>query len=111
ADLSGFALDLAAWGATRDKLAFLDPPPRPALTEAQTLLVALGAVDADGRITEDGRKLRRLPLPPRLARMVVDAAEEDAALPAAEIAALIGGTGLGGGAGGVVPSSRGFPPR
>jgi ATP-dependent helicase HrpB len=96
ADLSGFALDLAAWGATPDKLAFLDPPPRPALTEAQTLLVALGAVDADGRITEDGRKLRRLPLPPRLARMVIDAAEEDAALPAAEIAALIGERGLGG---------------
>jgi ATP-dependent helicase HrpB len=96
ADLSGFALDLAAWGAAPGKLAFLDPPPRPALAEAHTMLVALGAIDADGRITEEGRKLRRLPLPPRLARMVVDAAAEGAALPAAEIAVLIGERGLGG---------------
>src|SRR5215469_8742282 len=44
ADLSSFALDLAAWGAAPDKLAFLDPPPRPALAEATTLLAELGAV-------------------------------------------------------------------
>ena len=31
ADLSSFALDLAAWGAAPDQLAFLDPPPRAAL--------------------------------------------------------------------------------
>src|SRR6516162_4311303 len=74
ADLSSFALDLAAWGADADKLAFLDPPPRAALAEAKALLVALGAIDGDGRITEEGRQLRRLPLPPRLARMVIDAA-------------------------------------
>ena len=74
ADLSSFALDLAAWGAAPEKLAFLDPPPRPALTEAKALLAELGAIDGDGRITEEGRQLRRLPLPPRLARMVVDAA-------------------------------------
>ena len=91
-----FALDLAAWGSTPEKLAFLDPPPRPALAEAKTLLVELGAIDADGRITEEGQKLRRLPLPPRLARMVVDAAADGAALDAAEIAVLIGERGLGG---------------
>ena len=96
ADLSSFALDLAAWGSTPDHLAFLDPPPRPALTEAKALLAELGAIDSDGRITEEGRKLRRLPLPPRLGRMVVDAAAFGAALPAAEIAVLIGERGLGG---------------
>jgi len=96
ADLSSFALDLAAWGSTTDHLAFLDPPPRPALTEAKALLAELGAIDSDGRITEEGRKLRRLPLPPRLGRMVVDAAAFGAALPAAEIAVLIGERGLGG---------------
>jgi ATP-dependent helicase HrpB len=74
ADLSSFALDLAAWGAEADKLAFLDPPPRAALAEAKALLVTLGAIDATGRITEEGQQLRRLPLPPRLARMVIDAA-------------------------------------
>src|SRR6201999_532200 len=74
ADLSSFALDLAAWGSTPEQLAFLDPPPRPALTEAKALLIDLGAIDPDGRVTEEVQKLRRLPLPPRLARMVVDAA-------------------------------------
>jgi ATP-dependent helicase HrpB len=96
ADLSSFALDLAAWGSTPEQLAFLDPPPRPALSEAKALLAELGAIDGDGRITGDGRKLRRLPLPPRLARMVVDAAAFGAALQAAEIAVLIGERGLGG---------------
>jgi ATP-dependent helicase HrpB len=96
ADLSSFALDLAAWGSSADKLAFLDPPPRSALAEAKVLLAELGAIDGDGRLTEEGRKLRRLPLPPRLARMVVDAAAFGAALPAAEIAVLIGERGLAG---------------
>jgi ATP-dependent helicase HrpB len=96
ADLSSFALDLAAWGTGPDKLSFLDPPPRPALTEAKVLLTELGAIDGDGRITDEGRHLRRLPLPVRLARMVVDAADAGAARPAAEIAAIIGERGLGG---------------
>jgi ATP-dependent helicase HrpB len=96
ADLSSFALDLAAWGADPEKLAFLDPPPHAALTEAKALLAALGAIDGDGRITEEGRHLRRLPLPPRLARMVVNAGAAGDALQAAEVAALIGERGLGG---------------
>ncbi|HET8918777.1 MAG TPA: ATP-dependent helicase HrpB, partial [Xanthobacteraceae bacterium] len=87
ADLSSFALDLAAWGADADKLAFLDPPPRAALTEARALLAALGAIDESGRITEEGRQLRRLPLPPRLARMVIDAARVGQGTLAAELAA------------------------
>src|SRR5207248_6212655 len=71
ADLAGLALDLAQWGVTDPaQLAFLDPPPGPALTEARALLQTLCAIDADGRITGEGRRLRRLPLPPRLARMV-----------------------------------------
>jgi ATP-dependent helicase HrpB len=96
ADLSSFALDLAAWGGGPDQLAFLDPPPRAALTEAKALLSELGAIDGDGRITAEGKLLRRLPLPPRLARMVVDAGAEADTLPAAEIATLIGERGLGG---------------
>src|SRR5580698_9579928 len=96
ADLSSLALDLAAWGGGPDQLAFLDPPPKAALTEAKALLTELGAIDSDGRITTEGKLLRRLPLPPRLARMVVDAGAEGDALPAAEIAALIGERGLGG---------------
>ena len=97
ADLSSFVLDLAQWGASDPgKLAFLDPPPVPALSEAKALLAELGAIDAQGRITEEGRKLRALPLPPRLARMVVDAAVEGAGRLAAEIAAVLTERGLGG---------------
>src|SRR4051794_28247390 len=95
ADLSGFVLDLAAWGAAPEKLAFLDPPPKAALTEARALLIELRALD-DGRITEEGHALRRLPLPPRLARMVVDAAREGAGALAADIAAVLTERGLGG---------------
>jgi len=96
ADLSSFALDLAAWGADADTLAFLDPPPRAALAEAKALLAALGAIGGDGRVTAEGRHLRRLPLPPRLARMVIDAARVGQGTLAAELAALIGERGLGG---------------
>jgi len=96
ADLSSFALDLSAWGSGPEQLAFLDPPPRPAFAEASALLAELGAIDGDGRITDEGRHLRRLPLPPRLARMVIDAADAGEALLAAEIAAIIGERGLGG---------------
>ena len=78
------------------KLAFLDPPPAAALSEAQALLSELGAIDAAGRITEEGRELRALPLPPRLARMVVDAAAEGAGELAAAIAAVLTERGLGG---------------
>jgi ATP-dependent helicase HrpB len=97
ADLSGFALDLAQWGETEPaRLAFLDPPPPPALAEARALLRALDALDADGRITREGRQLARLPLPPRLARMVIDGAPAGSGALAAEIAAVVSERGLGG---------------
>jgi len=97
ADLSSFVLDLASWGvAEPGSLTFLDAPPRAALAEAEALLSELGAIDRDGRITDEGRQLRRLPLPPRLARMVVDAAAAGQAGLAAEIAAVLSERGLGG---------------
>jgi ATP-dependent helicase HrpB len=97
ADLSGLLLDLAEWGtANPATLAFLDPPPAAALAEARALLTELRAIDAEGRITGEGRKLRALPLPPRLARMVVDASAEGAGQRAADIAAILSERGLGG---------------
>ena len=97
ADLSGFLLDCAVWGETDPtRLAFLDPPPRAALNEARALLGAIGALDADGRITGEGRAIARLALPPRLARMVVDAARSGEARTAAEVAVLLTERGLGG---------------
>ncbi len=97
ADLSGFALDLAAWGVSDPaSLKFLDPPPRSALKEAHALLTSLGALDGDGRITDEGRAISQLALPPRLARMAVDAAREGRAGLAAEIAVTLTERGLGG---------------
>jgi ATP-dependent helicase HrpB len=97
ADLSSFVLDLAQWGEIDPaKLAFIDPPPAPALKEARALLIELGAIDMAGHITDEGRKLRALPLPPRLARMVVDAGEQGAGGEAASIAAILTERGLGG---------------
>src|SRR6266550_5424292 len=97
ADLTGLVLDLAHWGvADPAQLAFLDPPPAPALAQAKALLGELNAIDQAGRITEQGRELRELPLPPRLARMVVDAAAVGAAELAAEIAVVLTERGLGG---------------
>ena len=97
ADLTSLVLDLAHWGVSDPaKLDFLDPPPQAAWSEARSLLVELGAIDGDGRITDEGRALRQLPLPPRIARMVVDAAACGAAQVAADIAAVLTERGLGG---------------
>jgi ATP-dependent helicase HrpB len=97
ADLSSLVLDLAQWGVSDPSaLAFLDPPPAPALKEANGLLSELGALDGDGRITEEGKSLRALALPPRLARMIVDSQRLGAGEEAAEIAAILTERGLGG---------------
>jgi ATP-dependent helicase HrpB len=97
ADLSSLVLDLAQWGVSDPAdLAFLDPPPAPALKEARSLLSELGALDADGRITAEGHSLRALALPPRLARMIVDSHRAGAGQEAAEIAAVLTERGLGG---------------
>jgi ATP-dependent helicase HrpB len=97
ADLSDLALDLARWGA-RDPsaLAFLDPPPAAAFNEARALLARLQALDASGGLTAHGRALAELPLPPRLAHMVLRGASLGVARRAAGIAALITERGLGG---------------
>ncbi len=97
ADLSGFALDCALWGvADPATLRFLDSPPRAALAEAQALLKAIGALDGAGRISDEGRAISRLALPPRLARMVVDAARAGDARTASEVAVVLTERGLGG---------------
>ena len=95
ADLTGLALDLAAWGASDPgTLAWLDAPPKPAWNEAIALLKGLGALDEAGRLTEHGAAIARLPLPPRLAHMVIAAGEE--ALLAARLGVLLTEQGLGG---------------
>jgi ATP-dependent helicase HrpB len=97
ADLSGLVLDLAAWGVTDPSaLSWLDPPPAAAWTEACKHLGELDALEASGRITARGQNIRRLPLPPRLAAMMLDAAGIGLARQASEIAVVIVERGLGG---------------
>ena len=97
ADLAPLLLDCAEWGvADPTTLPFLDRPPAAALAEARALLRDLGALDREDRITEEGRRLRALPLPPRLARMVLVGASLGAAEDAADLAALLAERGLGG---------------
>jgi ATP-dependent helicase HrpB len=96
-DLAPLLLDAAEWGEPDpERLKFLDAPPAPALKEARDLLRQLHAIDAGGRITPMGRTLRKLPLPPRLARMVVEGARRGAGRLATDIAVLLVERGLGG---------------
>jgi ATP-dependent helicase HrpB len=96
-DLSGLALDLARWGAKDPSdLAFLDPPPAAAFKEARALLQRLGALDGEGNLTAHGRDLAELPLPPRLAHMLLKGAEAGAGQRAAAVAVVLTERGLGG---------------
>ena len=97
ADLAPLLLDCAAWGVGDPlALSWLDPPPAPALAEARALLADIEALDGDGRLTDTGRRLAALALPPRLARMVIAAAAEGQGSLAADIAAILTERGLGG---------------
>lgn len=96
-DLSNLILDCAAMGVKDPRtLPFIDPPPEPALREAHTLLVELGALDVSGDLTRQGDTMRMLGLPVRLAAMVVAAGKAGMGQEAAELAVLIGEQGLGG---------------
>jgi ATP-dependent helicase HrpB len=97
ADLSSFVLDLALWGA-RDAsaLCFLDPPPAAALAEARTMLKSIGALEPDGVISAHGKRLSGFGLSPRLAHMVLRAAEVGDGRLAGRVAALLTEQGLGG---------------
>jgi ATP-dependent helicase HrpB len=89
AELSGLALDIAAWGAAPGDLAFLDPPPAGALAAGRALLRQLDALDGEGRITATGRAMARMGTHPRLARMLLAAETEGEKALAADLAALL----------------------
>lgn len=75
ADLSSLALELADAGVTDpNTLRWLDPPPGGPFARARDLLSSLGALDASGRISTHGKRMAALPLAPRLAHMVLEAA-------------------------------------
>jgi ATP-dependent helicase HrpB len=97
ADLSALLLDCALWGVFDPRaLRWLDPPPAAAVDEARRRLVALGALGEDGRPTAHGGAIAALPLPPRLAHMLVEAEARGWGRTAAEVAVLLSERGLGG---------------
>lgn len=86
AELSGLALELAAWGS--DALPWLDAPPSGALAQARELLANLGALEADGRITALGRRMLALGATPRLGAAALRAPDSLRAL-VADLLALM----------------------
>ena len=61
-----------------EQFPFIEPPQRRAIADGYQLLAELGAVDESNAITPLGRELSRLPLDPRVARMIVEARERGA---------------------------------
>ena len=90
ADLAPLALELACWGAVdAGSLAWIDPPPAAPLAQARDLLLRLGAIGADGRISAHGRELAALGMHPRLAHMLIKSKEIGAAHLACDLAAVL----------------------
>jgi ATP-dependent helicase HrpB len=90
ADLAPLLLDLAQWGAPDPReLAWLTPPPPSAIAHAKELLTALGALNANGRLTEHGGQMAALPIHPRLAHMLIAADSLRLRHLACDVAALL----------------------
>jgi ATP-dependent helicase HrpB len=97
ADLSALLLDCAIWGVSDPtELRWIDPPPVAALNEARRRLSGLRALDENGRPTAHGTAMAKLPLPPRLAHMLIEGAARGYGETAASVAVLLGERGLGG---------------
>ena len=85
-ELAPLLLEMAGWGS--EKLNWLDPPPAGALAQARDVLVRLGALGDDGRISSLGRELLKFGAHPRLAAAVLRSSPEQRAL-ACDLVALI----------------------
>lgn len=90
ADLSSVILDISAWGAEDImSLPWLTPPPQSNVAQARQLLLMLGAIDDNGRITAHGKRLASLPCHPRIAQMLLTAETDSLKALAADIAAIL----------------------
>lgn len=90
ADLAHLALDLALWGSPDGAgLAFLDPPHPAHLAQAHDLLLRLGAMDQEKKLTGHGRAMAQLPIHPRYSHMILKAKEKRWGAAACELAALL----------------------
>ncbi len=96
-DLTGLVLECARWGVGDPlSLLWLDPPSAISLAAARNRLLAMGAIDHDGRPTQHGEKIAALPVPPELGQMLVGASAIGLGTLAARVAVVLGEQGLGG---------------
>ncbi len=90
AELSHMVLSLASMGiGDAAGLEWLDAPPEATIGAARDLLIALGAIDSRGGLTADGREIVRMPVHPRLARLVIEASRRGAREQGCAAAALL----------------------
>ena len=90
ADLTPLALELAVWGCQdASTLAWLTSPNVAALAAARDLLSRIGALDARGVVTHEGRQMAKLGVHPRLAHMLLYGQSSGLGALAADIAALL----------------------
>lgn len=89
-DLCSALLSLHEFGKSDPRsFEWFEIPPEPSLAAAERLLLMLGALD-QGKVTEIGRRMLRLPVHPRLARLLLTAIEHGLHRPACTIATLLG---------------------
>ncbi len=84
----GIALDSNASSATG--IDWFEAPETEALDSARELLIRLGALDEEGSVTDVGRKMLRLPVHPRQARMVLAGRDKGLGAEVCLLAALVG---------------------
>jgi len=89
ADLTGLVLDMKAWGKQEIRsMTWLTPPPAGTLALAEKTLESIEAI-VEGELTPHGKEVHKLPTHPRIAHMLINAAEIDQLGLATDIAAIL----------------------
>ena len=90
--LAGVILRMKALGlGAVEDFPFLQAPPKKAIVDGYALLSELGAVDEENALTEIGRQLARLPLDPRVGRMILEAVQRQSLSEVLVISAALSG--------------------
>ncbi len=87
ADLAQVLLQLAAAGHNMEELLWINEPLAASVEQGRELLTRLGALTPEGAVTSAGRQMAKLPVHPRLARLVLEGAGLGAGEDACELAA------------------------
>ncbi|MBT9491055.1 MAG: ATP-dependent RNA helicase HrpA, partial [Paucibacter sp.] len=90
--LAGVILRMKTLGLGQvDDFPFIEPPPRKAIADGYQLLNELGAVDDANELTSMGKELGKLPLDPRVGRMILEARSREALAEILIIASALSG--------------------